>query len=240
MKNWNQKILFRPKVAVGVLFSAVISTLIFQNCSQGMLQDSGSASAASVAQTPSTTVGVVTMRQVYNSLMSVTKTPTGLSTISAVNLGNLSASVSLTGDPSTINGPMWMSITSLSGLACIDVLTNEANLVKNGQSSNFFVQVNLWAPAPMIQPSQIQDTINRMARSFWGRLPTSNESATILAAMAASFADVQTPANPPVTTVGNPATAAVDPNTSEMMYFLCTAMLSSMSTHTRMASGSGN
>ena len=126
-----------------------------------------------------------------------------------------------------------MAITSLSGLSCVDVLANDANSVKAGKTPNFLVQVNLWASPPAITDGQIQDTTNRFARAFWGRNPTSDESSTISAAMSAAFQDIRSAA---ATGPGTPATDAVNPGTNRMMFFLCTAMLSSMDTHKRTAS----
>lgn len=230
----SQKILFKPRVAMGILFSAVISTVIFQNCSKGVLQDNTSNSSGNLVQTPANTVGVVTMRQVYGSMLNVTHQSIGTSTVSSTDLANLTASMSNTGDPSSVNGPGWMAITSLSGLGCIDVLAAEAKLAKAGSATNFVGQVNLWATPPMIQDSQIQDAVNHFARAYWGRMPTADESATILAAMTASFSDIRAPAG--VQTAGNPMTDPVDAGTNRMMYFLCTAMLSSMDTHKRVTS----
>ncbi len=233
MKNLKQRILFRPKVAVGVLFSAVISTVIFQNCSKGLLQDSSN-NSASFSQVKANTVGVVTMRQVYNSMLNVTKQSIGTSTISSAELNALGASISNTGDPSSVNGPMWMAVSSLSGLGCIDVMANEAKLVKAGSPANFAVQFNLWAPPPMITDAQIQDSVNRFARSYWGRMPSSDESATIIASMDAAFADIRAPGGSQ--TAGNPKTDPVNSGSNTMLYYLCTAMLSSMDAHKRTTS----
>ncbi len=234
MKNLNQKILVRPRIALGVLFSAVISTVVFQNCSKGVLQDNTNLSANSVPQITSNAVGVVTMRQVYNSMLSVTKNNIGTSSISATDVANLTSPVSGTGDPSSVNGPNWMAITSLSGLGCIDVMASEANLQKAGSAPNFLTKVNLWATPPMIQDAQIQDSASHFARAYWGRNLTSDESATILAAMSASFSDIRAPAGNQ--TAGNPKTDPVNAGTNRMMYFLCMAMLSSMDTHKRVTS----
>jgi hypothetical protein len=233
MKNVNGKILFRPKVAIGILFSAVLSSVVFQNCSKGVLQDSTNNTASSFSQTKASTVGVVTTRQVYNSILNVTKSNIGISSVAPGDLANLSASISNTGDPNSVNGPMWMAVTSLSGLGCVDVLANDAKAVKAGKAPNFIVNVNLWATPPAVTDSQIQDTVNRFGRAFWGRNPTADESATILAAMTASFSDIRTVA---AGAAGNPTKDAVNSGTNRMMFFLCTAMLSSMDTHKRITS----
>ncbi len=234
MKNVKRKMLFKPKVAMGVLFSAVISTVIFQNCSKGVLQDSANNSASSFVQTKANTVSVVTARQFYASMLNVTKTSIGSSNVTPAELAALGASISNTGDPNSVNGPMWMAVTSLSGLGCVDVMANEAKLGKAGTPANFAVQVNLWATPPMITDAQLQDSVNRFARAYWGRMPSADESATIIAAMSASFSDIRAPSGAQV--AGKPATDPVNEGTNRMMYFLCTAMLSSMDTHKRVTS----
>ena len=208
--------------------------VVFQNCSKGVLQDSANISSGAIVQTKATTVGVVTVRQVYASMLNVTKQNIGTSTITPTDLGALGSSISNTGDPGSVNGPMWMAVTSLSGLGCVDVMTNEAKLVKAGMPANFAVNFNLWAPPAMITDSQIQDSINRFARSYWGRMPSSDESATIIAAMSASFSDIRTPAG--AQEAANPAKDPVNPDTNRMLYFLCTAMLASMDSHKRVTS----
>ncbi len=234
MKNMNQKILFRPSVAVGVLLSAVLSTVVFQNCSKGVLQDSANNSSGAIVQVKSEEVAVVTVRQVYASMLNVTKMNIGTSTITPTELGGLGSSISNTGDPGSVNGPMWMAVTSLSGLGCVDVMTSEAKLVKAGMPANFAVKFNLWAPPAMITDSDIQDSINRFARSYWGRTPSSDESATIIAAMSASFSDIRAPAGAQV--AANPAKDPVNAGSNRMLYFLCTAMLASMDSHKRVTS----
>ncbi len=236
MIEFKRKILVKPKFALGLLFSAVLSTLVFQNCSKGVLQDSSSASqsGSNYAQSNSNAVGVVTTRQVFDSVLSVTKL--NISKLDPAVVANdrfvLANAISDSGAPESVNGPMWMAITNLTGLVCIDLVKDEAARVKQGLSPNFIVEVNLWSAAPSVTDASIKAVAHRMARSFWGRNETDEEMAQIIATMSSAFADVRAPASAPATPL-DPKKDAVDPNTSRMMYFLCSAMLASMETHKR-------
>ena len=239
MFKLKNKILVKPKFALGLLCSVVLSTLIFQNCSKGVLQDSSSAASSSAADTVSsqnkgTSVGVVTTRQVFNSVLSVTKLDIGKIDPQVVSsdryvLGN---AISDTGTPDSVNGPMWMAITNLTGLVCIDLIKDESARVKQGLSANFIVEVNLWSAPPQVTDAAIKSVAHRMARSFWGRNETDDEMAQIIATMSSAFADVRAPAAAPATAL-DPKKDPANPNTSRMMYFLCAAMLASMETHKR-------
>jgi hypothetical protein len=236
MINLKGKILVKPKFALGLLLSAALSTIVFQNCSKGVLQDSArsTATGSSYTQSNSKAVGVVTTRQVFDSILSVTKLNISKldPEVVATDRFILANAISDTGTSDSVNGPMWMAITNLTGLVCIDLIKDEANRVQQGLPANFVVEVNLWSPAPSVTDASIKAVAHRMARSFWGRNETDEEAAQIIATMSSAFSNVRAPASAPATPL-DPTRDAVDANTSQMMYFLCSAMLASMETHKR-------
>jgi hypothetical protein len=236
MIEFKRKILVKPKFALGLLLSAALSTIVFQNCSKGVLQDSASSSAtgSNYVQNNSKAVGVVTTRQVFDSVLSVTKL--NISQLDPAVVANdrfiLANAISDTGTPESVNGPMWMAITNLTGLVCIDLVKDEANRGQKGLPANFVVEVNLWAPASSVTDASVKAVAHRMARSFWGRNETDDEMAQIIATMNSAFADVRAPAAMPAAVL-DPTKDPVNADTSRMMYFLCSAMLASMETHKR-------
>lgn len=216
--------------------TGVSSFILFQNCGKGSLQDSSndSSGVSSSALSANVSNAVVTTRQVFNSLLNVTQLdiskidPAVLSTARPA----LANAVTDTGAPDSVNAPMWMSITNLSSLVCIDLVKDEVKRIQQSQAPHFFIEVNLWLPATAITDSAIKSVMRRMARGFWGRNETDEEAALILSTMQSSFADVRLPAQDASSITVN-TSSAPDTNTSTMMYFLCSAMLSSLETHRR-------
>lgn len=164
-----------------------------------------------------------TMRPVENKTAAVTSSETiiasllattGVTTPSAATRGAVTreiGKISETGKADSVNGPMWLAITNLSGEVCNDLIAQEAALA--AASRRIFGLVDLTtanAPASAVSAAAQDDVIRRLARSVWQRNETPEEATMIKSATATAFS------------AGTARNA---------MLYMCTAMLASLDAH---------
>ncbi len=221
MKNFKEMTLSQKRkllASTGLPMAALVLMIGFQNCSPGVVQ-STKLSSVGGTNTPlnidEDTKPVTTVHS-ENLLVSM-QSVTGLETVSARTLTaatNAKAKVSETGKADSVNGPMWLSITNLSGEMCLDLITDEK--AKAQADRRFFGQVNFTA-APSAMTAEVKDDlIRRMARNFWGRNETMAERTVLKSTIDAVVLD------PRRTNV----TDAVE--TEDVLIFTCSAMLASL------------
>jgi hypothetical protein len=221
MKKFKEMTLSQKRkllASTGLPMAALVLMIGFQNCSPGIVQSTklsstgGSDSPLSIDED----VKPVTVTQSENLLISM-QSITGLQNVSArtITAGNVAkAKVSETGKADSINGPMWLSITNLSGEVCLDLITDEK--AKAQADRRFFGQVNFTAAPAALTPEIKDDVIRRMARNFWGRNETASERTVIKSSLDAAALD---PRRPGVSDVIE---------TEDVLIFTCSAMLASL------------
>lgn len=124
--------------------------------------------------------------------------------------GLLPNSDALTG----VSAPMQMASTSLAGEVCNGLLAKEeaANATRT-----FFMNVNFAATPANNNKVDFDASVNAMANSFWGRAPTSEESAL--------FSDFYT-------TFTDATGATQVDKTADLYLATCSAMLATVDTNT--------
>lgn len=222
MKNFKEMTLSQKRkllASTGLPMAALVLIIGFQNCSPGLVQSTKLQSTGPSANTPlnidedTKPVTTVNSENLLVSMQSVT----GIQAVSARTLTaatNAKAKITETGKADSINGPMWLSITNLSGEVCLDLITDEK--AKAQGARRFFGQVNFNA-APSAMSSEIKDdVIRRMARNFWGRNETVAERTVIKSSLDEALAQ------PRRTGVSD----AIE--TEDALIFTCSAMLASL------------
>lgn len=222
MKKFKEMTLSQKRkllASTGLPMAALVLMIGFQNCSPGVVQSTKLSSTGGSSDTPlniDEDVKPVTVTHSENLLVSM-QSLAGLENISArtVTAGNnAKAKVSETGKADSINAPMWLSITNLSGEVCLDLITDEK--AKAQAERRFFGQVNFATSPAAMTPEIKDDVIRRMARNFWGRNETAAERSVIKSSLDAAALD------PRRTGVSD----AIE--TEDVLIFTCSAMLASL------------
>lgn len=204
--------------STGLPMAALVLVIGFQNCSPGVVQSTKLSSTGGTTNPlnideDTKPVTVVHSENLLVSMQSIT----GLQTVSARTLtaaNNAKAKVTETGKADSVNGPMWLSITNLSGEVCLDLITDEK--AKAQDARRYFGQVNFTAAPSAMTAAVKDDLIRRMARNFWGRNETVAERTVLKSSIDAAILD------PRRTGVSD----AVE--TEDVLIFTCSAMLASL------------
>jgi hypothetical protein len=222
MKNFKEMTLSQKRkllASTGLPMAALVLLIGFQNCSPGIVQSMKLSSTGGSSNTPlniDEDTKPVTVTHSENLLVTM-QSITGLQTVSqnTINAANAAkAKVTETGKADSINGPMWLSITNLSGELCLELVNDERG--KAQADRRFFGQVNFTAAPSAMTPEIKDDVIRRMARNFWGRNETAAERTVIKSSLDAARVD------PRRTGVSD----AVE--TEDALIFTCSAMLASL------------
>lgn len=207
---------------------ALVTTMLlgYQNCGPGVLDSSSQASTATNTFTVTgTNTGSSEMTEVIEAksfgvsysenAFSSMQNQTGVANPSAATrtaVTNQFTKLSETGKSDSVTAPMWVSLTTVAGELCNDLVTQER--AATAASRRFFGSVDFArAPASLSQAAK-DDVIRRLARSLWARNETPQEKTLILTSFDTSFA----------------ASTTVNDTQSGMM-FLCTAMLAALDAH---------
>ncbi len=190
--------------------------LSFQNCSKGVLQNQtetyGLSSEGIVPTSEAKTVGVSGSETILTSLVSVTgiQAPsTGLFRSSA----GRTTLIGDTGAADSVNAPMWISITNLSGDVCAQLVTEEK--AKAPALRRIFKEIDFTKGPDSVSQEAKDKMIRRMARAYWGRNEEKEELAAINDSLSENFKGVDMV------------------QTELQVLFGCSAMLSSASAHIR-------
>jgi hypothetical protein len=122
--------------------------------------------------------------------------------------------LSLNGDAESISGPVQLATVSLGGEYCDDILDVEVPAAS--AQRRFFASVNFSAGLSSLSTSARADAITAMSRRFWGRAADATEVSLLQAGLSDAFL------------ASNQTQTA---ETRRMMFYLCTVMLSSVSSH---------
>jgi hypothetical protein len=122
------------------------------------------------------------------------------------------ARISASGKATSVNAPMWMSITNLAGEFCSALVAKERVV---GAPRVFFNQIDFTKKMSEQSAEAVGDSIGRMARAFWARNETLVEKNLLITSMNDEF-----------TTKAVADTELV--NLSKGMIYGCTVMLSSL------------
>lgn len=190
--------------------------LSFQNCSKGVLQnqtETYSLSSEGVVPTSEAkTVGVSGSETILTSLVSVT----GLQAPSAAVLTSSAGKTPLIGDSGaadSVNAPMWISITNLSGDVCAQLVTEEK--AKAPALRRIFKEIDFTKGPDSVSQEAKDKMIRRMARAYWGRNEEKEELTAINESLSENFKGIDVA------------------QTELQVLFGCSAMLSSASAHIR-------
>jgi hypothetical protein len=222
MKKFKEMTLSQKRkllASTGLPMAALVLMIGFQNCSPGVVQSTKLNSTGESSNTPlniDEDPKPVTVTNAENLLVTM-QSVTGLQNISqnTINAANIAkAKVTETGKADSINGPMWLSITNLSGDMCLDLVNDEK--AKAQADRRFFGQVNFTAAPSALTPENKDDLIRRMARNFWGRNETPAERTVIKSSLDAALVDPRRPG------------ASDAAETEDVLIFTCSAMLASL------------
>lgn len=187
MKLENKKVLKKLSLIVGI--TALLSSYGF-NCapaSFNVANQGDSAILSSNGIIPIDDVGLdgtldqktnlpyalQTSEQVFNSFINLTDQPNFSNTI--MNEFNIrSGTLSVKSDLKFMNAPMLFAITSLAGEVCNGLVAREQAIVDTTQRK-FFSSVNFAQAITSLDQASYTSTVTRLANSFWGRAPSSEE-----------------------------------------------------------------
>ncbi|MEK7357204.1 MAG: hypothetical protein AAB250_12195 [Bdellovibrionota bacterium] len=214
----------KSKTNLQLLLLTTVMLLGYQNCGPGILNSStqsstdGGAGPGTFTTTgdgvteiiDSKTVGISYSENTFSSMQN----QTGVTAPSTNTRNAVTAQFTKlpeTGRSDSVTAPMWVSITTVAGELCTDLVTQERGLA--AAQRRFYGQINFTTGPESITAGAKDDVIRRLARSFWARNETPQEKALILSALNGQFT----------------STVAADTNNAAM--FVCTAMLSSLDAH---------
>lgn len=116
---------------------------------------------------------LLTSEQIFNSFINLTDQPNFSNNI--MNEFNLrSGTLSVTSDLKFMNAPMLLAITSLAGEVCNGLVAREQAIADTTQR-RFFSNVNFGQAIANFDQQSYSSTVSRLASSFWGRSPSSEE-----------------------------------------------------------------
>jgi hypothetical protein len=196
----------------------------YQNCGPGVLMSSNQPSTGSTFTVTGNGTGPTELTEVVdakaigvshseNTFTSMLN-QTGVAAPSTATRNAVTAQfskLSETGKADSVTAPMWVSITTVAGELCNDLVAQEQGLT--AANRRFYGQVDFTRGPASISAAAKDDMIRRLARSFWGRNESAQEKALILSSFNGTFTSA---------TVGDTLGATM---------FLCTAMLSSLDAH---------
>lgn len=155
------------------------------------------------------TVGVTNSETVLSSLVSMAGTGVpSARTLAAYNRER--TKIAETGLAESVNAPMWVAVTALSGEVCWDLILAEKALAADQR--RVFGQVNFAAAPSQLSDAAKNDVIRRLARSAWARNETEAELALIKDGM-------------------NSVPSAAVADTDRHMLYACTAIMASLDAH---------
>ncbi|MBX2987999.1 MAG: hypothetical protein KF802_08875 [Bdellovibrionaceae bacterium] len=125
-----------------------------------------------------TPYALLNSEQVYKSMLNVTgqAAPTNAQ---ITEYGRRSGALAASGELDLINSPMLIGISSLAGEVCNGLLAKEIALAADQRQ--FFPGVNFAQGIGALPAASFDDSVHRMARSFWGRDEKPEESAALVA-----------------------------------------------------------
>lgn len=162
-----------------ILFLAGCGGIKVSDDGSGLVREcNGADCAVGTASKSGQVAGVARQRQVFNGFQSCLKLPD--SSVSAATKGTfakLSSNLSVEGKITDINGPMFLTLAQLAGDFCQDRITYEANLTSG---EKLFTGFSLKAGTSNdfnnpIYANALGDAVNNLAKSCWGRKPSSQE-----------------------------------------------------------------
>lgn len=213
------------KKSLQILALSASMLVMYQNCGPGVLNSSNSSSVAPTNQQQqqytlnengvtefhdAKAVGVSYSENTFTSMLQ----QTGVITPSANTRNAVTAQFTKlpeTGRSDSVTAPMFVSITTVAGELCNDLVAQERALA--AANRRFYGGVDFNAGPASISAATKDDMIRRLARSFWARNESVQEKALILAAFNGQF------------------TSATTADTPRAAMFLCSAMLSSLDAH---------
>ncbi|WP_413291046.1 hypothetical protein [Bdellovibrio sp. HCB337] len=214
------------KLFLVVLPLTVASVLSFNNCGRYGALNEGTEDTASLGSTGplpeqeevnSEKLGLpfalLSAEQTLVSMMKVTNTTVASNALLTEYSGRYGA-LAAGNDLSMMNGPLMLGSTSLAGEVCNSLLTQEKALADG--SRNFFNGINFTTGVASVSDVAYNTAIRGMARSFWGRLETTEEQA-LMATFKTDFINAL---------AANVRTQAA--STNNLILGTCAAMLSSL------------
>ncbi|MES2962840.1 MAG: hypothetical protein V4760_03045 [Bdellovibrionota bacterium] len=212
------------KKSLQLLALSTIMLLSYQNCGPGVLNSANQASEGQTFTVNGTGTGVTDLNEVVdakavgisyseNTFTSMLN-QTGVAAPSAATRTAVTtqfSKLSETGKADSVTAPMWISITTVAGELCNDLVNQERALA--AASRRFYTGIDFAVGPASISAAAKDDVIRRLARSFWGRNETAQEKTLILSSFNGTF------------------TSATAADTQSGAMFLCTAMLSSLDAH---------
>lgn len=121
--------------------------------------------------------------------------------------------VSETGKADTVTAPMMIGITTVAGEVCRDLVSQERG--QQASERRMFPMIDFTKGHTKITDAAKEDSIRRMARSFWGRNETAQEMVLIKTHLSEAYSGI--------TDNGT--------QTENAMMFTCAAMLASLDAH---------
>jgi hypothetical protein len=104
--------------------------------------------------------------------------PANLSNASRAVFAKQAGVFPIAGEVKTITAPSQLAYLELGSEVCNDLITKESVA---GATKNFFTGIDLTAANGAASPASIDDAKVKLARAFWGRSPSSEESQIIAA-----------------------------------------------------------
>lgn len=156
------------------------------------------------------TIGVTHFGQVLPNMLSIT----GLQSPSTTTRDTFNlkkSSFSETGRATSLNAPIVMAYVSVGAEVCNDVISQEKKITADQR--RLFPKVNFTAGLNSFSADIQEDTVNRLARSFWGRNETTEESALLHEALTEAFGE---------------GTDNQAKDTEAAVLYLCTVMIASL------------
>ncbi len=202
------------------------------NCAPAsfVVDDSGSLSLSSNGEIitgdggPSLDVKVIapqallTSEQIYESLLNLTGQKATVTNGQIQEFERRSGSFGVSSQLDKVNAPMMIALTSFSGEICNGLVQREQG--QPADQRKFFQGVNFGAAVAMLNETSYQESVSRMANSFLGRSPSSEE-VTLFNQFRTEFI-----AAIPAANIGQNA------QTRALVLSTCTALLSSFDVYT--------
>jgi hypothetical protein len=216
MKGQENKMIKKQILSLLTLLTIAV---FFQNCGQSPLGflDFNHGESDSASSTPpeenvvTVPYALLSAEQVFKSMASVTGTAPDGTIMGEYN--NRSSVLGVGNDLNLVTSPMMLGVTNLASTFCNGTIGREAG--QTVDLRKLFSQVDFGKPIANVNDSVFQSTVERIGKSFWGRSPSSEESAA-LAEAKTEFVSALT---------DNEKSQAN--STRNLMLFTCTAMLSS-------------
>jgi hypothetical protein len=181
MKNLNFKKWMRIGALVGLMTGVV--TLHF-NCAPSMFQPTSFSQSSTGGgslgcepncfEKPASPYTLMTSHQVFSTMLNVTGQTGAVSGTMRQEYDARTGSLADNDNLASVNAPLQMATTSLAGEVCNSLLTREQGLAANARQ--FFSQVDFNRNLAGNTTAAYTLAIENMARSFWGRALTADET----------------------------------------------------------------